>query len=90
MSEEKTRSTGLRALNAICATAVIVSGIYLLVVGLNIFAFAVIASSVVGLAAPVAMAAEGVLEAVAGVFEAFADGIAAIFEAIASILSDIF
>lgn len=90
MSEKKTRSAGLRALNSICATVAIVSVVYMLIAGFNIFALALIASSVVGVAAPVAMAAEGVLEAVAGVFEAIADGIAAIFEAIASFLGDLF
>jgi hypothetical protein len=90
MREKKTRSRGLRAVNAICATAVIVSGVFLLVAGLNTFALAIMASSVVGLAAPVALAAEGVLDAVTGFFEAIVDGISAIFEAIASLISDIF
>ena len=90
MSEKANRNPALRALNAICATAIIITGIYMLVAGFNIIALAVIASSIIGLAVPVATAAEGVLEAVAGVFEAIADGIEAIFEAIASFLSEIF
>lgn len=90
MTEKANRHPALRALNALCATAIIVTGIYMLVTGFNIIALAIVASSIIGLAVPVAMAAEGILEAVAGVFEAIADGIAAIFEAIASFFSDIF
>jgi hypothetical protein len=90
MSEKANRNPALRALNAICATAIIITGIYMLVAGFNIIALAVIASSIIGLAVPVATGAEGVLEAVGGVFEAIVDGIAAIFEAIASFFSDIF
>lgn len=90
MSEKTSRSTALRSLNAICATVVIVSVVYMLVAGLNVFALAALASSAVGIAVPVAMAAEGVLEALAGLFEAIADGIAAIFEAIASLIGDLF
>lgn len=90
MSEKARKPAALRGLNAICATVVIVSVIYLLVAGLNVFALAAVACSVVGLAAPVAMAAESVLEAVAGVFEAIADGISAILEAIAELIGGLF
>jgi hypothetical protein len=90
MTEETNKNPALRALNAICATVIIVTAIYMLMAGFNIIALAIMVGSIIGLAVPVAAAAEGVLEALAGVFEAIADGIAAIFEAIASLFSDIF
>jgi hypothetical protein len=90
MTERTNRNPALRALNAICATAIIVTAIFMLMAGFNIIALAVIVGSIIGLAVPVAAAAEGVLEALAGIFEAIADGITAIFEAIASLFSDLF
>lgn len=84
------RSLPLRAFNALCATVLIGSVVYLLVAGFQVLATSVLVCSVVGVATPVVFSAHGLLEALMGVFEALTDGVMAILEAIASIFSGLF
>jgi len=84
------RSLPLRAFNALCATVLLGSMVYLLFAGSQVVATAVLVCSVAGVAAPVVFSAHGILEAITGIFEAIIDGIMAIFEAIAGIFSGLF
>ena len=84
------RSLPLRAFNALCATVLLGSIVYLLVAGFQLAATAVLVCSVAGVATPVIFSAHGILETLMGIFEAVIDGVMAIFEAIASIFSGLF
>ncbi|MGE6690793.1 hypothetical protein ACQKFE_22855, partial [Stutzerimonas stutzeri] len=64
MKKKVKRSKLLRAFNSLCAVLLMVSAIYILVMGFNSVAMAAMAISVVGAAAPLAQSDEGILEIV--------------------------
>ncbi|QOZ97780.1 hypothetical protein Pstu14405_04205 [Stutzerimonas stutzeri] len=80
----------LRAFNSLCAVLLMVSAIYILVMGFNSVAMAAMAISVVGAAAPLAQSDEGILEIVIGTFEAIIDGVVVFIEGIASAIASVF
>ena len=90
MKNEKTRPIGLRILNSLCATALLVSVLYIIFTGIQAAAIGVALLALAGVAAPVAMNGEGLLEILSGIFEALIEGIVGIFEAIADLISGMF
>jgi uncharacterized membrane protein len=83
--KKKERSAGLRAFNALCAIALLCSGLYVLFAGFQVVAVAAMVCATAGVAAPVVASGEGVLEVLVGILEALLDGIMGIFEAIAGL-----
>ncbi len=86
MTRKTERSIGLRAFNALCATILFVSGLYILFAGMQIVAVAALVCATVGVAIPVVLSGAGMLT---GIAEALLDGIMAIFDAIASFFSGV-
>jgi hypothetical protein len=89
VSRKTERSIGLRAFNAVCATILFVSGLYILFAGMQIVAVAALLCATVGVAIPVVLSGAGILEMLTGIAEAILDGIMAIFDAIASFFSGV-
>lgn len=90
MKKRKDRPPKIKALNALCASILLCSLIYMLVAGIKLAALGIVATSVVGLVTPVVISGEGFLEIITGIFEAVFEGIAVIFEGIAGFISGIF
>jgi len=90
MKKREDRSPKIKALNAICASVLLCSAVYVMVAGMNIAAMGIMATSVVGLVTPVVLSGEGILEIVTGIFEAVFEGIAVIVVGFAEIISGFF
>lgn len=90
MQEKPKRPAWLRALNALCAVALLSSVIYMIAFGFHFAAMTVLALALASVATPVVMGGEGVLEMVTGIVEAVVDGLLAIVEGIASAIAGIF
>lgn len=90
MKKRKDRPSKIKALNALCASVLLCSLIYMWVAGVKIAAMGVMATSVIGLATPVVLSGEGILDMFTGIFEAVFEGIAVIVEGIAEIISGFF
>lgn len=90
MKKTKNQSPKMRALNAICASVLLFSVIYILVVGVKAVALGAIAVSLVGAATPVVLAGEGVFDILSGILEAVFSGFTVIIEGIADIISGFF
>lgn len=88
--DKKERPVGLRVLNALCATVLVFSGLYILFSGFQAVAVAALVCAAVAVATPVMVTGEGGLEILTGILDAFLDGIMGIFEAIASFISGLF
>jgi hypothetical protein len=74
MKKKSERSVGLRAFNALCATLLLTSVIYILVTGFHAIAMAAVALAIAGVATPVVLGDGGALEILLGTFEAIIDG----------------
>ncbi len=90
MKKRKDRPPKIKALNALCASILLCSLIYMLVDGMKMVALGIMATSVVGLVTPVVLSGEGFMDIITGLFEAVFEGIAVIFESIADFISGIF
>ena len=90
MKTKEDRSIGIKILNSLFATMLLVAVGYILLVGIEVVAMGAIVLALIGMAVPVAMSGEGVLAIVAGVFEALVEGVLVIFEAIANAISGLF
>lgn len=87
MRNKAARPIKLRAFNALCATLLFASVVYIIFMDFHAVAIAALAFAIAGAATPVALSGEGALEVVLGTFEAIIDGIMAIAEGIASAIS---
>lgn len=62
MKKKDNQSPKIKALNAICASVLLCSLVYMLVAGVKVAALSVMVASLMGAATPVMMAGEGVLD----------------------------
>ncbi len=90
MEDKPRRPAWLRALNALCAVALLSCVVGMIVFGFHAAAMAFVALSLAGVAPPVVLNGEGILEILAGIVEAVVDGVLAIIEGIASAVAGIF
>lgn len=90
MHKEK-KSLAMRALNSVCALTFLVTLIYVLVGGVEKYAFGLMLASIVGVGLPVVMEETvSFLEIVVGILEALLEGIVAILEFISRLVSGLF
>lgn len=87
--DRENRSLQIRAFNCICSLVLIGSLIYILIVGLEKVAAALLVLSVVSAATPVVFAGGNMLEILVGILEALLEGIMLIVEGIVGIVSGI-
>ncbi|KAA3637990.1 MAG: hypothetical protein DWP95_13570 [Proteobacteria bacterium] len=90
MKNGEDQSTKIKALNAICASVLLCSLVYMLVAGVKMVALSAMVASLAGAATPVMMAGEGVFAILSGILEALFEGVMVIIEGIADFISGLF
>ena len=85
--KKKKRSLLNRILNATCFLSILVSYLYLIFLGFNLFASGIIVGAIIITSIPVVMAGEGTFDILSGILEAVVDGALAVIEGIASIFN---
>lgn len=90
MKKKTKRPLSLRVLNALGATLLLSSVVYILVAGFHSVAMAAVALSIAGVATPVALSDDGPLEILLGTLEAIIEGVLTIVEGITGAISSMF
>lgn len=90
MKKKDNQSPKIKALNAICASVLLCSLVYMLVAGVKVAALSVMIASLAGAATPVILAGEGFMDVLTGIFEALFEGVMVIIEGIADFITGLF
>lgn len=90
MKKKTKRPLSLRVFNALGATLLLSSVVYILVAGFHSVAMAAVALSIAGVATPVALSDDGPLEILLGTLEAIIEGVLTIVEGITGAISSMF